>query len=188
MFFAAVLAAGGQRVLLIDGDLRKGHLHRYFDLERGPGLSELVAEQQPLQQLLHTEVAPGLDFIATGQLPPNPAELLASGRTRQLLADLCAQYDTVLIDSAPVLPVSDSHALAVQAGTVLLLARAGQSAVGDLVESAKRLQQAGARVRGVILNGLDLSRRRYGYGYSNGYRYGRYRYRQDDYGSYQQKA
>lgn len=186
--FAAVLAAGGQRVLLIDGDLRKGHLHRYFGLERGPGLSELVAEQQPLQQLLHTEVAPGLDFIATGQLPPNPAELLASGRTRQLLADLCAQYDTVLIDSAPVLPVSDSHALAVQAGTVLLLARAGQSAEGDLVESAKRLQQAGARVRGVILNGLDLSRRRYGYGYSNGYRYGRYRYRQDDYGSYQQKA
>lgn len=186
--FAAVLAAGGKRVLLIDADLRKGHLHRYFGKERGPGLTELVASQQPLAQLLHTEVVPGLDFLATGQLPPNPAELLGSERTRQVLTALCAQYDIVIVDSAPVLPVSDSHALATQAGTVLLVARAEQSSVGDLVESAKRLQQAGAQVRGVVFNGLDLSRRRYGYGYSNGYRYGRYRYRQDDYGSYHLKS
>ncbi len=184
--FAAVLAAGGKRVLLIDADLRKGHLHRYFGKQRGPGLSELVAGQHPLDQVLHTAVVPGLDFITSGQLPPNPAELLGSERTRHVLAQLCEQYDIVIVDSAPVLPVSDSHVLASQAGTVLLVARAEQSSVGDLVESSKRLQQAGAQVRGVVFNGLDLSRRRYGYGYSNGYRYGRYRYRQDNYGSYQQ--
>lgn len=184
--FAAVLAAAGKRVLLIDADLRKGHLHRYFGKERGPGLSELVAGQHPPEHVLHTAVVPGLDFIATGQLPPNPAELLGSERTRHVLAQLCEQYDIVIVDSAPVLPVSDSHVLATQAGTVLLVARAEQSSIGDLVESAKRLQQAGAQVSGVIFNGLDLSRRRYGYGYSNGYRYGRYRYRQDNYGSYQQ--
>ncbi len=182
--FAAVLAAGGKRVLLIDADLRKGHLHKYFGKDRGPGLSELVTGQNTLETVLNVNVLEGLDFLSTGQLPPNPAEVLASDQLRRLLADLCGRYDLVVMDTAPILPVSDAHTLAAQAGTVLLVARAYQSSVGDLVESTKRLQQAGAQVRGIVFNALDLSRRRYGYGYGYGYRYGRYRYRQDNYGSY----
>jgi len=127
-----------------------------------------------------------VDFITTGKLPPNPAELLGSAHADELLRELTSRYDLVIVDSAPVLPVADSQALAPRAGTVLMVARAEQTSLGDLIESRKRLAQAGAQVHGVVFNGLDLSRRRYGYGYSQGYRYGRYRYRQDHYGSYGQ--
>jgi tyrosine-protein kinase Etk/Wzc len=174
--FAAVLAAAGQRVLLVDADLRKGHIHEYFGLERGVGLSEVIAGSHSLAQVLHQQVAPGLDFISTGTLPPNPAELLMSPATAELLQSLEAQYDIVLIDTPPVLAVADTAVIAPQAGTVFLVARAEQSSLGELQESIKRLNQAGVQVKGGIFNGLDLSKRRYGYGYGYGYKYGYKRY------------
>ena len=174
--FAAVLAAAGQRVLLMDADLRKGHIHEYFGLERGAGLSELVAGSHGLAQVMHSQVAPNLDFISTGALPPNPAELLMSPSTAQLLQSLEAQYDIVLIDTPPVLAVADTAVIAPQAGTVFLVARTEQSTLGELQESIKRLAQAGVQVKGGIFNGLDLSKRRYGYGYGYGYQYGYKRY------------
>jgi len=183
---AVVLGAGGRRVLLIDADLRKGHLHKYFGVDRGVGFSDVVAGRTQLNETVFPNIAPGVDFITTGKLPPNPAELLGSARAETILADLTDRYDLVIVDTAPVLPVSDAQALAPRAGTVLMVARAEQSSLGDLIESRRRLAQSGAQVHGVIFNGLDLSRRRYGYGYSAGYRYGRYRYRQDQYGSYGQ--
>jgi len=185
---AVVLGAGGRRVLLIDADLRKGHLHKYFGVDRGVGFSDAVAGRTPVNDTIFQSIAPGVDFITTGKLPPNPAELLGSAHADELLRELTSRYDLVIVDSAPVLPVADAQALAPRAGTVLMVARAEQTSLGDLIESRKRLAQAGARVHGVVFNGLDLSRRRYGYGYSQGYRYGRYRYRQDHYGSYGQNA
>jgi len=183
---AVVLGAGGRRVLLIDADLRKGHLHKYFGVDRGVGFSDVVAGRKPLNDTVFPNIAPGVDFITTGKLPPNPAELLGSTRTQALLRELTDRYDLVIVDTAPVLPVSDAQALAPRAGTVLMVARAEQSSLGDLIESRRRLAQAGAQVHGVVFNGLDLSRRRYGY--SGSYRYGRYRYRQDQYGSYGQAS
>ena len=176
--FAAVLAAGGKRVLLLDADLRKGHIHESFGLPRGHGLSELISGTQTLAQVTHPNVSQGLDFIATGPLPPNPAELLMSPATVQLLQAVGANYDMVVIDTPPVLAVSDTQVMASLAGTVFMVARAEISTLAELQESAKRLGRSGVTVRGVIFNDLNLSKRRYGYGY----KYSRYRYAQYDYG------
>ena len=181
--FAAVLAAAGKRVVLVDADMRKGHIHQFFGLERGVGLSELIAGTQPLAKTIHTSVAPGLDFVSTGTMPPNPAELLMSPSAQDLLKTLSAQYDIVLIDTPPLLAVSDTAILAPQAGTTFLVVRADVSSMGEVQEATKRLQQSGVNVKGIIFNGLDISKRRYGYGsgYGYGYKYKRYGYRYQSY-------
>lgn len=185
--FAAVLGTGGKRVLLIDADMRKGHIHKFFGLARGKGLSELVAGSQTLAQVVHQAVSPQVDLITTGTLPPNPAELLMSPATVHLLQSVASQYDIVLIDTPPVLAVSDTQVLAPQAGTLFLVARADVSTLGELQESAKRLKQSGVAVRGVIFNDVNTSKRRYGYGTGYGYKYSRYRYTQYQYGQTAQK-
>ncbi|WP_293634787.1 polysaccharide biosynthesis tyrosine autokinase [Polaromonas sp.] len=177
--FAAVLGAGGKRVLLIDADMRKGHLHQFFGMKRGHGLSELITGTRTLSDVVNRAVAPNLDLITTGTMPPNPGELLMSPATVQLLQDLSAEYDLVLIDTPPVLAVSDTQVLAPHAGTVFLVARAEVTALGELQESTKRLGQTGVPVKGVVFNDLDTSRQRYG-GY--GYKYSRYRYTNYQYG------
>ena len=173
--FAAVLGAANKRVLLIDADLRKGYINQYFGLERRNGLSELIAGSLPLEKVLHKNVVPNVDLLTTGVLPPNPAELLMSPMTLSILRDLSASYDVVLLDTSPVLAVSDAMALAPHAGTVFLLARAGVSTLGELEESSKRLLQAGTRVKGVVFNDQTVSTRRYGSKYGN-YRYTNYEY------------
>ncbi len=177
--FAAVLGAGGKRVLLIDADMRKGHLHQFFGMKRGHGLSELITGSRTLGDVVHRAVASNLDLLTTGTMPPNPGELLMSPATVQLLQNLSAEYDLVLIDTPPVLAVSDTQVLAPHAGTVFLVARAEVTALGELQESTKRLGQIGVPVKGVVFNDLDTSRQRYG-GY--GYKYSRYRYTNYQYG------
>lgn len=176
--FAAVLGAGGKRVLLIDGDMRKGHIHQFFGLKRGQGFSELITGTRTLGDVVQRAVAPNVDLITTGTLPPNPGELLMSPATLQLLQTLSAQYDLIVIDTPPVLAVSDTQVLAPYAGTVFLVARAEVTSLGELQESAKRLGQAGVPVKGVVFNDLNTSRQRYGgYGYKNSrYRYTNYQY------------
>lgn len=178
--FAAVLAAGGKRVLLIDADMRKGHVHQFFGLKRGLGLSEMIVGTRKLDEVVHRAVTPNLDLITTGTMPPNSGELLLSPSMVHLLQDLSAQYDLVLIDTPPVLAVSDTQAIAPHAGTVFLVARAEVTSLGELHESTKRLSQAGVQVKGVVFNDLDTSRQRYGgYGYKNSrYRYVNYQYGQ----------
>jgi len=177
--FAAVLGAGGKRVLLIDADLRKGYINQYFGLARGPGLSELITVSKTFDEVVQRNVAPGVDMIPTGALPPNPGELLLSPATVQLIQKLSTQYDLVIIDTPPVLAVSDTQVLAPVAGTVFLIAKANVTAIGEIHESVKRLQQSGVTVKGVVFNDFKVDKRRYG-GY--GYRYSRYRYTNYKYG------
>jgi tyrosine-protein kinase Etk/Wzc len=159
--FAAVLGAGGKRVLLIDADLRQGHLHQFFGLQRGHGLSELITGACTTGDAVLRAVAPQLDLITTGPLPPNPGDLLVSPAMLRLLQTLSAQYDLVLIDTPPVLAVSDAQVLAPHAGTVFLLARAGLTSLDDLQESAQRLAHIGVLVEGVVVNDLDTGQQRY---------------------------
>lgn len=177
--FAAVLGAGGKRVLLMDADLRKGYINQYFGLNRGPGLSELIAGSKTFDEVVQRNVAPGVDLIPTGALPPNPGELLLSPATVHLIQTLSTQYDLVIIDTPPVLAVSDTQVLAPVAGTVFLIAKANVTAIGEIHESVKRLQQSGVNVKGVVFNDFKVDKRRYG-GY--GYRYSRYRYTNYKYG------
>jgi len=173
--FAAILGAGNKRVLLVDADLRKGYLNQYFGMDRRDGLSELIAGSLSREKAIRHNVMPNVDLITTGTLPPNPAELLMSSAATTLIDELSNDYDLVLLDTTPVLAVSDAMVLAPRAGTVFLLARAGTTTLGEIEESAKRLRNAGAHVKGVIFNDLVATSRRYSGKYSN-YRYTNYEY------------
>lgn len=174
---AAVLATTGKKVLLIDGDLRKGYLNRYFGLERNKGLSEVISEQVTLSQAIHTNVVENVDFLPTGELPPRPAELLAHDNFRLCLETLSAQYDMIVIDTAPVLAVSDSLAVAPHVGAIFNVMRSGVSTMGEIDEAVKRFKQSGNTVAGVIFNDMKPRAGRYGYGSKYGkYKYAQYKY------------
>lgn len=155
--FAALLGAADKRVLLIDADFRRGYIHQYFGQPRDNGFSELISGTLSPEQGIHKNVLPNVDLITTGVLPPNPAELLTTPSVIELLRGFAASYDVVLLDSTPVLAVSDTLALAPQAGTVFMLARAESSTLDELREATKRLNHSGARVKGIIFNDLALT-------------------------------
>jgi len=142
-------------------------------MPRSSGLSELIAGTLSLEKAIHPSVLPNLDVITTGVLPPNPAELLLSDSFSQLLEKLSPSYDLVIIDTAPVLVAADTSSVAPLAGSLLLVARAEKTQLGELNESVRRLAHAGCAANGVILNAMDLSRRHAG---SSSYKYGGYRY------------
>lgn len=169
---AALMASGGKRVLLVDADMRKGYLNQYFGKDREPGLSDVLAGKLALEDVIHREVVQGLDFIGTGTIPPNPAELMLNERMVKLLEGLSDRYDLLMIDTPPVLAVADAAILAERCGTVFLVTRFGKSSIGEISECAKQLGQVNVSVKGVIFNGLDPNAFRYGYGS----KYGRYRY------------
>lgn len=171
--FAAITAASGKKVLLIDADLRKGRVHQFFSLSRSSGLSELIAGTLGFEKAIRSSILPNLDVMTTGMLPPNPAELLMSDSFSQILEKLSPDYDLVIIDTAPVLVAADTASVAPLAGSLLLVARAEKTHLGELNESVRRLAHAGCSANGVILNAMDLSRRHAG---SSSYKYGGYRY------------
>lgn len=177
--FAAVLGASNKRILLVDADLRKGYLNQYFGLSRNNGVSQVLSGSATLEEVLHRDVAPNVDFLSTGTLPPNPSELLMTTATQALISQLSRSYDLVIIDTAPVLAAADTAILAPLAGAVFMVARAEVTTLGELQESSKRLAQSGVQARGVIFNGLNTSKRRYGYGV--GHKYGKYRYTNYEY-------
>lgn len=153
--FAAVMAAGGKRVLLIDGDLRNGHLHRYFGVPREPGLSKAISGAMQAEQTIHHGVMDNLDFIATGELPPNRSELLLHLNFGNLLEAVSPLYDLVLIDPPPILAVADALIIGAHAGAVFIVARSGATTEDQINESIKRLNQAGISPQGVLFNDLS---------------------------------
>jgi tyrosine-protein kinase Etk/Wzc len=171
--FAAITAASGKKVLLVDADLRKGRVNQFFSISRSSGLSELIAGTLSLEKAVRSSILPNLDVITTGVLPPNPAELLMSESFSQILEKLSPAYDLVIVDTAPVLVAADTASVAPLAGSLLLVARAEKTQLGELNESVRRLAHAGCSANGVILNAMDLSRRHAG---SSSYKYGGYRY------------
>nr|WP_236721011.1 polysaccharide biosynthesis tyrosine autokinase [Paraburkholderia phytofirmans] len=175
--FAALLATSGKRVLVIDGDLRRGYLHEYFGRQRARGLTDVITGALSLDEVIHRSVVPNLDFIATGVLPPSSAEILMHERVGQLLEDSAHDYDVVLVDSPPVLAAVDAVVLAEHCATVMLVARAGHTRVGELTESVRQFAHAGVAVSGALLNGLDPKSGRRSYNRKNGgYRYVQYCY------------
>jgi tyrosine-protein kinase Etk/Wzc len=117
-----------------------------------------------LADALHRDVQPGLDFLMAGHRPPNPAELLLSEQWKNLIEVNSSRYDVVLIDAPAVLPVADAAIMASVAGSIFLVARFGETRSDEMVESMRALSQAGAQVRGILLNGIDAKGRgRYGY-------------------------
>lgn len=176
---AAVTAIGGKRVLLVDGDMRKGYLNQYFGKPRNQGLSEVILGKINFDDAVHRNVIENLDFLSTGALPPNPAELLLSNRMLDFLKELDGRYDLILIDTPPVLAVADAAILAANCATAFLVTRFEKTTIGEINESVKQLRQAKSNLNGVVFNGLDPNAYRYGYGS----KYGRYRYAYYGYGA-----
>ena len=170
-----VLAQVGKRVVIVDADLRRGHIHKEFGRERALGVSEYVAGQATLDAVLKTTSVANLCVVSTGQIPPNPSELLMHERFATLLRELGERFDTVIVDAPPVLAVSDAAIIGRHVGATLMVARSGKHPIRELEQAVKRLNQAGVEVKGFVFNDLNVSRQRYRYGYK-GYVY-RYSYK-----------
>src|SRR5881628_3749953 len=154
---ATALAEAGSRVLLLEADLRHPRCHRTLGVDDARGLSSVLLGQEELESVIHSLEAPRLSFIPAGSLPANPADLLSSPRLREALARLRSQYDFVIIDTPPVLPVTDAVVLAREADAVVLVVK-GHGTPSALVREARdRLLMAGAPLLGVVVNDVDLN-------------------------------
>ena len=173
------------KVLLIDCDMRRPKLARLLHLGNKIGMSNLLMDPSLLDQaILHTETE-GLDVILSGNIPPNPSELLGSSRMQTLLEAMKQRYDYIFIDSPPINMVTDAVVLAPSSDGVLFLVRANQSERGAVRRALDQLEYAKAKVLGFVLNGLERERSYYGYGkrrYKRYFSYGYYGYSRRKYG------
>lgn len=167
---ATILAQSDKRVLIIDADLRRGYLHKYFNLDTQPGLTELLNGQQSLETVIrHTEV-PGLSVISRGKSPANPSELLSSNQFKNLLEQMSEKFDHVIIDTPPVLAVTDGIIISQYTGVNLVIARYAKTQMKELELTLNRFEQAGVKVNGFILNDIQRTAGS-GYGYNYAYAY-----------------
>ncbi|ENU45687.1 polysaccharide biosynthesis tyrosine autokinase [Acinetobacter nosocomialis] len=167
---ATIFAQGNKRVLLIDADMRRGYMHKYFDVDVKPGLSELLSGQADLTQVLHKTQVANLDVITRGKSPANPSEMLSSTQFKDLLEKFQTQYDHIIIDTPPVLAVTDGIIISQYTGVNLIVARYAKSHMKELELTINRFEQAGVKVNGFILNDIQRSSGG-GYGYNYAYAY-----------------
>ncbi len=169
---AAVLTSNDKKVLLIDGDMRRGHLHKYLGIKRENGLSDFISGEIPIGQAMHQTTIRGLTLIPSGKIPPNPSELLLHKRFTNCMSVLTPRYDHIIIDSPPILAVTDATIIGQMAGGTLMVLKAGEHPMREIEQAVKRLQQAGVNVRGLLFNDVNVQSRRYGAGkYSYQYSY-----------------
>ncbi|MBP4808963.1 polysaccharide biosynthesis tyrosine autokinase [Acinetobacter baumannii] len=168
---ATIFAQGNKRVLLIDADMRRGYMHKYFDVDVKPGLSELLSGQADLQKVLHKTQVANLDVITRGKSPTNPSEILSSNQFKELLEQLQSQYDHIIIDTPPVLAVTDGIIISQYTDVNLIVARYAKSQMKELELTVNRFEQAGVKVNGFILNDIQRASAGYGYGYNYAYAY-----------------
>ncbi|OQQ06304.1 tyrosine-protein kinase [Vibrio campbellii] len=168
--FAAVAAKTGQKVLLIDADMRKGYLQQCFGLRWDDGLSDHLSGKVESQQIIKSTSIENLDVVTRGQVPPNPSELLMHPRFKNFIDAMSNEYDLVIIDTPPVLAVTDPSIVGALAGTTLMVARFDQTTLKEIEVAQGRFEQSGVEVKGVILNAVEKKASNsygYGYGYYN---------------------
>ncbi len=173
---ATILAQSNKRVLLIDADLRRGYLNKYFNAEIKPGLSEYLAGEVGLNEITHHSEVAGLDMITRGKSPTNPSEALSTPQFIAFLEEIMPLYDHILIDTPPVLAVTDGVVIAQNAGVNLVIARHAKTHMKELELTLSRFEQAGIKVNGFILNDIQSTA---GYSYGYNYAYG-YKTNKDD--------
>lgn len=163
---SAVVSQSGARTLLIDADMRRGFIHEAFGYSAESGLSDLLIKSSSLEQCIKSTSIEGLDLLTRGRVPPNPSELLMNKNLTELLSWAQQHYDMVLIDTPPVLAVTDAMIIGKQAGTSLLVTRFEQNTQKEVELSIKRLNQNGIEVKGAILNAIvRKARTEMSYGY-----------------------
>jgi len=169
----ALLAHSGNRVLVVDGDMRRGLLYKAMGLKQSPGLSDVLSGSAGVAEVVQSTEVEYLDVLTTGKRPPNPSELLMSGRLHALKTELETQYDYVLFDLPPLLNVTDASLIAQHATATFLVVRSHHSTGHEVEQSIKRMDRDGLKLNGAIFNGLEITRMRYGY---SKYRYYGYKY------------
>lgn len=169
---AAILAQSNKRVLIIDADMRRGYLHKYFNHDNRPGLAEYLNTQQTLDSIIKPTEIPHLDVITRGKSPVNPSELLSSAKFAAMFEQLSPMYDHIIIDTPPVLAVTDGIIISQYAGVNLVIARYAKSQMKELELTVNRFEQVGVKVNGFILNDIQRGSGGYGYGYGYNYAYG----------------
>lgn len=169
--FAVTAAQAGQRVCLIDADMRRGYLRRYFGHGQGRGLADILAGDSELEQCLYKGPLDNLMFIPTGKYPPNPSELLMRPAFQSLIDTLDEQFDLIVLDCPPILAVTDPVVIARAVGITILVARHGMTVPGEVEAALKAYDAASQKIAGAILNGFDPKKAKAGYGYGYGYRY-----------------
>ena len=182
---AFLLASTEKRVLLIEADVRKATMRRYvkFDSSKDPGLTNYLQNLSTLDDVIMHDVYPYMDFISAGKRIKNPGDILSSERMLAMINQLAEQYDYVVIDSPPLLPVNDARALAKASDMILFAVRQEMCSTNEVMEALNLLDKGGSKVDGLVFNGFIPSQIRYGYNYGYGYgtykllgRYGKYGY------------
>lgn len=170
---AAVIAQAGQRVLVIDADMRKGTLHNILGVSHQNGLSDVLGGKLSVEDVIHpVSGLESMHYMVRGNIPPNPAELLMHPRFAQLLQDMSNKYDLVIVDTPPILAVTDPALVATHAGSSLLVTRFGVNQAKEIELTLQRFEQNGVQIKGAIFNAVE--KRATGY-----YSYGYYEYKTD---------
>ncbi|WP_253383673.1 polysaccharide biosynthesis tyrosine autokinase [unidentified bacterial endosymbiont] len=173
---AALVAQVGERVLLIDADMRKGYIHNIFSLSNDAGLSDVLSGKVAFSAAVQTYSEASFDVVTCGMAPPNPSELLMHDRFRQFMEWASERYDMVIIDTPPILAVTDAAVIGHIAASTLLVARHNVTSVKEMLVSVRRLQKSKVEVKGVVVNDFVNSAIDY---YSNGYKVYGYGYEPD---------
>lgn len=173
---AAVIAQAGRRVLLIDVDMRKGYVHKMLGEGSENGLSDVLSKQCSLDKAIHQTQINGFDFISRGRIPPNPSELLMKANFAELLDEVSKDYDLIILDTPPLLAVTDAAIVGRQSGTNLIVTRFGLNPAREIELTMRRFAQNGIELKGAIFNGVEKRASAYGYG---DYGYYHYDYKSD---------
>lgn len=158
---ALVLAQGGSKTLLVDADLRRSQVHRAFGLVQEPGLTDVLIDEAQLREAVRPDIAEHLDVLPAGKSPPNPAELLGSKAMDRVVAELRRDYEYIVIDTPPSLPVTDAQVVAALADATIIVMRSGETEETAAQRAVEQLRQVRARVAGAVLNGVTVRRDRY---------------------------
>lgn len=163
---AVTFAENGNKVLLIDADLRRPTVHKKFKLPNSLGIVNLILEPERMSEIVHEDVIPGLDIVTSGAIPPNPSELLGSKRNRALLTKLREEYDTIILDTPPLLAVTDAQVLTTISDGTIIVAQHGVTKKDEILQAKGLLEKVKGNILGVVLSQIPVDDNSYYYYYS----------------------
>lgn len=162
---AVSIAQAGKSIVVVDADMRNPTQHKLFGLNNGQGLSTALVQDQDYRQHIQETAMPGVQVLTGGPIPPNPAELVGSKRMKRLIEELSEQFDIVLIDTPPIIAVTDAAILAQEVDGVILVLASGEVNKEFAQRAKEQLDKVGAKILGAVLNKADIKTSEYYYYY-----------------------
>lgn len=162
---AVVLAQAGHRVMLVDCDLRKPRQHKFFGVSNQKGMTNYIMQEMSFEEVSYPGIIPNLTLVTSGPIPPNPAEMMASERMQQVIEELKEVCDYLIVDSPPVIAVTDASILASRLDGVILVVKSAGTRIDMAQDAKEQLLKANARIIGVVLNKVKMSKKDYYYYY-----------------------